>query len=87
MKNVTLFDQEEDGIVTIRFSSAMAARAYADVCDGRMYEGRYLEATISTGQEKFKKSFKKAKDKDTEEAQRLEEYSKYIESGGKVPEA
>lgn len=79
VKNITMFDQEEDGIVTIRFSNAMAARACADAFDGRGYSKRPLVATISTGEEKFKKSFKKDTDKEAEEAKRLEEYSKYIE--------
>lgn len=79
VKNITIFDREEDGVVTIRFSNAMAARACADACDGRGYSGRPLAATISNGEEKFKKSFKKDIDKEAEEARRLEEYSKYIE--------
>lgn len=90
IKNITIFDQEEDGVVTIRFSNAMAAQACANAFDGRGYAGRSLSATISTGEEKFKKSFKKDTDKEAEEAKRLEEYSKYIEgqeaasnSGGK----
>jgi HIV Tat-specific factor 1 len=84
VKNVTIFDQEEDGVVTIRFSNALAAKACAAAFDGRGYMGRRLAATISTGDERFKKSFKKASDKAADEAKRLEEYSKYIEGEGQA---
>lgn len=78
IKNITLFDKEEDGVVTIRFSNAMAAKACADAFNGRLYDGRRLEASISDGSERFKKS-RKAKTDDEEEAKRLEEYSNFIE--------
>ena len=78
IKNITLFDKEEDGVVTIRFSNAMAAKACADAFNGRLYDGRRLEASISDGSEKFKKS-RKAKTDDDEEAKRLEDYSNFIE--------
>lgn len=78
IKNITLFDKEEDGVVTIRFSNAMAAKACADAFNGRLYDGRRLEASIAKDTEKFKKS-RKAKIEDDEEAKRLEDYSNFIE--------
>ncbi|KAF2209296.1 hypothetical protein CERZMDRAFT_47641, partial [Cercospora zeae-maydis SCOH1-5] len=79
VKNITIFDLEEEGVVTIRFGSADAARACVAKNNGRTFDGRKLVAYIATGNEKFQKSFKKAEDKDVEEAKRLEEYSKFIE--------
>ncbi|KAM3415295.1 hypothetical protein BST61_g8824 [Cercospora zeina] len=79
VKNITIFDLEEEGVVTIRFGSADAARACVAKNNGRIFDGRKLVAYIATGNEKFQKSFKKAKDKEAEEAKRLEEYSKFIE--------
>ncbi|EME49507.1 hypothetical protein DOTSEDRAFT_68316 [Dothistroma septosporum NZE10] len=79
IKNITIFDKEEDGVVTIRFSNAMAAKACADTFNGRGYDGRRLEASIATGLEKFKKSRKAKTGDDEEEAKRLEDYSNFIE--------
>lgn len=79
VKNVTIFDQEEDGVVTVRFSNAMDAQSFRDAVHGRGYQKRKLVASIATGGENFKKSRKGEKDKDEEEAKRLEEYSKFIE--------
>ncbi|GIZ39671.1 hypothetical protein CKM354_000304600 [Cercospora kikuchii] len=79
VKNITIFDLEEDGIVTIRFASVDAARACVAKNNGRIFDGRRLVASIATGDEKFQKSRKADKDKDAEEAKRLEDYSKYIE--------
>ena len=90
IKNITIFDKEEDGVVTIRFGSAMAAKACADAFDGRLYDGRRLQASIATGSERFKKSRKTKHgndDDDDEEAKRLEDYSNFIEgkSGNGTP--
>lgn len=79
VRNVTLFDQEEDGVVTIRYSNALAARACVEVFDGRIFDGRRVSATIATGNERFKKTWRTSGDREAEENKRLEEYSKYIE--------
>ena len=76
--NVVLYDKEEDGVVTIRFSNAVAAEACVRVYDGRWFDGRRIEAYIADGSEKFKKSNKYEDDEKAEE-ERLEEFSKHIE--------
>lgn len=78
VKNVTVFDMEDSGIATIRFQDAQAARACANFWDGRGYNGSTISASISTGEEKFKKT-RKNFDGEAEEKKRLEEYSKFIE--------
>lgn len=60
--NVVLFDLEVDGIASVRFSNAEAARACVGVMDGRSFDGRTVEAYISVGNEQFKKSKKKVED-------------------------
>ncbi|CAK4031197.1 related to cold sensitive U2 snRNA supressor [Lecanosticta acicola] len=75
---VTVYDLEEEGVVTIRFKNAMAAKACAEQLDGKGYSGRKLKTSIATGREWFKKS-REAVDKVAEEAERLEEYSNFIE--------
>lgn len=61
--NVVLFDKEEDGIASVRFANAMAAEACVSLMDGRAFAGQKVEAYISDGKERFKKS----NAKDTEE--------------------
>ena len=57
--NVVLFDLEEDGIASVRFASADAARACVDLMDGRNFDGRRVVAYVSDGKEQFKKTKKK----------------------------
>lgn len=78
VKNVTVFDMEDSGVATIRFADATAARACANFWDGRGYNGNKIAASISTGDEKFKKTRKNI-DSEEAEKKRLEEYSKFIE--------
>lgn len=60
--NVVLFDLEVDGVASVRFVNAEAARACVNVMDGRSFAGQKVEAYISDGKEQFKKSKKKADD-------------------------
>jgi HIV Tat-specific factor 1 len=64
--NVVLFDLEVDGVASVRFASADAARACVEVMDGRSFAGQKVQAYISDGKEQFKKSKKKADDEDEE---------------------
>jgi HIV Tat-specific factor 1 len=57
--NVVLFDLEEDGVASVRFSNAEAAAACIRLMNGRSFAGQTVEAYISDGKEQFKKSNKK----------------------------
>ena len=57
--NVVLFDVEEEGIASVRFGNAEAARACVNLMNGRSFAGQKVEAYISDGKEQFKKSKKK----------------------------
>ncbi|KAF7184964.1 Splicing factor U2AF-associated protein 2 [Pseudocercospora fuligena] len=82
VKHIEIFDLEEDGVVTVRFQNAEAASAFARAIDGRQFGGpTKIQASISTGDERFKKKRKTAEQKEAEEARRLEQYSKDIEGG------
>ena len=82
VKHIEIFDLEEDGVVTVRFQNAEAASAFARAIDGRQFGGpTKIQASISTGDESFKKKRKTAEQKEAEEARRLEQYSKDIEGG------
>jgi HIV Tat-specific factor 1 len=60
--NVVLFDGEEDGVASVRFSNTEAAKACVGVMDGRSFAGQKVVAYISDGKEHFKKSRKKDDD-------------------------
>jgi len=65
--NVVLFDLEEDGIASVRYANAEAAKACVGLMDGRSFAGQKVVAYISDGKEQFKKSKKKI-DEDEEAA-------------------
>ncbi len=56
--NVILFDEEESGVVSVKFRKAEAAEACVQLMGGRAFDGRTVEASIATGREKYKKSKK-----------------------------
>jgi HIV Tat-specific factor 1 len=56
--NVVLYDQEVDGIVSVKFADADAAQACIKLMRGRNFDGRTVEAGLATGTERFRKSKK-----------------------------
>jgi HIV Tat-specific factor 1 len=62
--NVVLFDLEKDGIASVRFGNAEAARACIQLMNGRKFAGQEVEAYISDGKDHFKKSKKKDDEED-----------------------
>lgn len=78
--NVTLFDEEADGVVSVRFSTTEAADACVELMNGRHFGGQKVIAEIADGTEKFKKSRNTKKvDKDAEEERRLNEFGEWLE--------
>lgn len=75
--NVVLFDLEREGVATVRFGNTEAANACVRVMDGRTFGGQKVEAYISDGSEKFKKSTAK------DEEGRAEGFGKWLEGDGK----
>jgi HIV Tat-specific factor 1 len=65
--NVVLFDQEEDGIVSVKFKTPEAAEACVKLMHGRAFDGRVVEAYFATGRERFKKSKNKDNEEDDED--------------------
>jgi HIV Tat-specific factor 1 len=81
--NVVLFDKEEAGVASVRFSTAEAALACVRVMGGRHFGGQTIEAHISTGKERFKKSADKTyglDDDESEEKARLDEFGSWLEN-------
>ncbi|TQS33226.1 hypothetical protein Golomagni_06436, partial [Golovinomyces magnicellulatus] len=54
--SVVLYDEEVDGIVTVKFKDAESAMACINLMHGRSFDGRTVQAYLTTGKEKFKKS-------------------------------
>ncbi|KAF4963000.1 hypothetical protein FSARC_8945 [Fusarium sarcochroum] len=54
--NVVLFDQEPEGIVSVKFKDAESALGCINLMHGRSFDGRTVEAFLATGKEKFEKS-------------------------------
>jgi HIV Tat-specific factor 1 len=54
--NVVLYDEEEEGIVSVRFQTREAAEACLRLMHGRAFAGRIVEAFFATGKEKFRRS-------------------------------
>ncbi|OCT52340.1 hypothetical protein CLCR_09271 [Cladophialophora carrionii] len=80
--NVVLFDKEDEGVASVRFSNAEAAAACVRLMNGRWFDERQLEAYIATGNEKFKKSSDKKAgydDEDDEEGGRLDAFGSWLE--------
>ncbi|KAI9883544.1 MAG: hypothetical protein M1823_004686 [Watsoniomyces obsoletus] len=89
--NVVLFDREEDGVASVRFSTPEAARACVRLMDGRLFSGVQVEAYIANGNEKFKKTSEKKtavldeddeEEETKEENQRLDQFGNWLEKGG-----
>jgi HIV Tat-specific factor 1 len=77
--NVVLYDKEEDGVMTVRFSDARAANACVEVFDGRWFDKRQVVAYIADGKERFKKAGRKDETAE-DELKRLEKFGKELEA-------
>ncbi|KAI8966013.1 hypothetical protein F5Y11DRAFT_236254 [Daldinia sp. FL1419] len=62
--NVVLYDLEEEGIASVKFTTPEAAEACVNLMDGRAFDGRTVRATIATGRERYRKSGKKQGDEE-----------------------
>ncbi|RHZ69679.1 hypothetical protein CDV55_108065 [Aspergillus turcosus] len=89
--NVVMYDKEPDGVVSVRFIDPEAARQCVRVMDGRFFAGTRVEAYISDGKEKFRKSNERRAAledmaergldaEDEEENARLDEFGTWLES-------
>lgn len=64
--NVVLYDEEKDGIVSVKFRDVESAAACIKMMHGRAFDGRTVVATLATGEEKFKKSKAEKNHEDSE---------------------
>ncbi|GAA5985486.1 hypothetical protein JCM10908_006993 [Rhodotorula pacifica] len=92
--NVTLYDKEEKGIMTVRFKDELAAEACILKMNGRFFAGQTVSAYPMSGKIKLKKSGAEISLEGTglgdpvdetasaKERERLEKYADWLEKGG-----
>jgi HIV Tat-specific factor 1 len=68
--NVTLYDKEPQGIITIRFKEFESVEKCRDAWNGRNFAKRKLEVTIAEDRVKFKKSAR-GEEQDSSDEERL----------------
>ncbi|KAJ5127178.1 nuclear mRNA splicing factor-associated protein [Penicillium atrosanguineum] len=89
--NVVLYDKEPEGVVSVKFVDPQAALQCVKNMDGRYFGGTRVEAYVSEGREKFKKTNERRAAledmaergidaEDEEETQRLDEFGTWLES-------
>ncbi|KND89552.1 Splicing factor U2AF-associated protein 2 [Tolypocladium ophioglossoides CBS 100239] len=64
--SVVLYDQEPEGIVTVKSQDADAAVACVNAMSGRPFDCRVVHAELATGKEKFRKNDKTRDDSDSD---------------------
>ena len=94
--NVVLYDLEEDGVASVRFSNPEAARECVRVMDGRFFAGTKVIAYVAKAEEKFRKSnARKAGieddeveggDEEAEEKKRVEREQEWLGEGEREAE-
>lgn len=65
--NVVLYDLEEEGVASVRFATAEAARGCVKLMDGRSFAGMKVRAYVSDEKERWRKSREKKEDGEGEE--------------------
>jgi len=53
--NVVLYDQEPDGVMTVKFREPISAQACVLKMQGRFFSGRKIEASLWIGKQHFKR--------------------------------
>ncbi|KAJ5247202.1 hypothetical protein N7468_002185 [Penicillium chermesinum] len=95
--NVTLYDKEADGVVSVRFADGESAQECVKLMDGRWFGGTRVQAYIKTGREKFRQSGdRRDKDEmiakygvegaDETEASRMDRFGDWLEGEDKGSE-
>ncbi|KAF8629666.1 hypothetical protein AX17_005605 [Amanita inopinata Kibby_2008] len=81
--NVVLYDQEPEGIMTVKFRDPLSAQACVLKMNGRFFAGRRIEASLHSGKRKFKHSGGEDEQADDTEAnKRLDDFGKWLISEG-----
>jgi len=83
--NVVLYDEEQDGVMTVKFRDPISAQACVVKMNGRFFDGRRVEALLYSGKVRFKRSGM-GDDIDEEggegEKKRLEDFAQWLMAEG-----
>ncbi|THH27841.1 hypothetical protein EUX98_g6337 [Antrodiella citrinella] len=83
--NVVLYDQEPDGVMTVKFRDALSAQACILKMHGRFFSGRRVEASLYAGKQRFKRSGAGDESEgggDEGEKKRLDDFAQWLMSEG-----
>ncbi|TFK75460.1 hypothetical protein BDN72DRAFT_832339 [Pluteus cervinus] len=78
--NVTLYDLERDGVMSVKFKDPVSAQACVLRMNGRFFAGRRIEAVLYNGKQRYKRSGAGEADGDTEdvEKRRLDDFANWL---------
>ncbi|TBU49460.1 hypothetical protein BD309DRAFT_909676 [Dichomitus squalens] len=82
--NVVLYDEEPDGIMTVKFKDPLSAQACMIKMNGRFFAGRRIEATLYAGRQRFRRSGYGDNFGEGEEGEkaRLDDFAKWLMAEG-----
>ncbi|RDX55173.1 hypothetical protein OH76DRAFT_872453 [Lentinus brumalis] len=83
--NVVLYDEEPEGIMTVKFKDPLSAQACVIKMNGRFFSGRRIEATLYAGRQRFKRSGQTTDglgDSEDTEKKRLDDFAQWLMAEG-----
>ncbi|KAI8972216.1 hypothetical protein BD414DRAFT_500559 [Trametes punicea] len=82
--NVVLYDEEPEGIMTVKFKDPLSAQACVLKMNGRFFAGRRIEAYLYAGRQRFKRSGHGDDFGEGEEGEkkRLDDFAKWLMAEG-----
>ncbi|RPD78047.1 hypothetical protein L226DRAFT_531432 [Lentinus tigrinus ALCF2SS1-7] len=84
--NVVLYDEEPEGIMTVKFKDPLSAQACVIKMNGRFFSGRRIEASLYAGRQRFKRSGQSSDvllgDNEENEKKRLDDFAKWLMAEG-----
>jgi len=77
--NVVLYDQEPEGVMTVKFKDPISAQACILRMNGRFFSGRRIIAELYNGRQRFKRSTDViGDDAESAEKQRLDDFANWL---------
>jgi len=82
--NVVLYDQEPEGIMSVKFRDHVSAQACVMKMNGRYFAGRRVEASLYYGRQRFKRAGAEELDSisDEVEKKRLDDFAQWLMAEG-----
>ncbi|THH06512.1 hypothetical protein EW145_g4031 [Phellinidium pouzarii] len=83
--NVVLYDEEPEGIMTVKFRDPISAQACILRMQGRFFDGRRVEASLYSGKQRFKRSGTHSNvegEGDAADKKRLDEFANWLMTEG-----